>query len=77
MFNKKIKKVITIEGMMCDNCKSKVEKTLLELKDVSKVKVSLKGKVAIIYSKSSISESDIISAIDKLGYKVVSIGVDE
>ena len=48
MFNKKVKKVVTIEGMMCEHCKSKVEKALLELKDVSKVKVSLKDKTVII-----------------------------
>lgn len=76
MFNKKIKTVITIEGMMCDHCKSKVEKFLLELKDVSKVKVSLKDKTAIIYSKNSINESDIINAINKLDYKVKGIKVD-
>ena len=77
MFNKKIKKVITIEGMMCDHCKSKVEKSLLELKDVSKVKVSLKDKTAIIYSSRSINESDITNAIAKLDYKVINIGEDE
>ncbi len=77
MFNKKIKKVITIEGMMCDHCKLKVEKALLELKDVSKVKVSLKDKTATIYSKSSINESNIINAITKLDYKVINIGEDE
>lgn len=77
MFNKKIKKVITIEGMMCDHCKLKVEKALLELKDVSKVKVSLKDKTATIYSKSSINESNITNAITKLDYKVINIGEDE
>lgn len=76
MFNKKIKTVITIEGMMCDHCKSKVEKSLLELKDVSKVKVSLKSKTAIIYSKNRINESDIINAINKLDYKVKDMKVD-
>ena len=77
MFNKKIKKVITIEGMMCEHCKTKVEKALLELKDVSKVKVNLKDKTATIYSKSSINENDITSAITKLDYKVTNIGADE
>lgn len=77
MFDKKIKKVITIEGMMCEHCKAKVEKALLELNDVSKVKVNLKDKTATIYSKSSINESDITNAITKLDYKVTNIGVDE
>ncbi len=77
MFNKKIKKVITIEGMMCEHCKAKVEKSLLELDNVTKVKVSLKDKTATIYSSVSIPDEDIIDTINKLNYKVTSIGKDE
>lgn len=77
MFNKKIKKVITIEGMMCEHCKAKVEKSLLELESVTKVKVSLKDKTATIYSSVSIPDEDIIDTINKLDYKVTSIGKDE
>lgn len=77
MFNKKIKKVITIEGMMCEHCKAKVEKSLLELDNVTKVKVSLKDKTATIYSSVSIPDEDIIDTINKLDYKVASIGKDE
>ncbi len=77
MFNKKIKKVITIEGMMCEHCKAKVEKSLLELNGITKVKVSLKDKTATIYSSVSIPDEDIIDTINKLDYKVASIGKDE
>ena len=77
MFNKKIKKVITIEGMMCEHCKAKVEKSLLELDGVSKIKVSLKDKTATIYSSVSIPDKDITNVINKLDYKVTSIGKDE
>lgn len=77
MFNKKIKKVITIEGMMCEHCKAKVEKSLLELEGVSKVKVCLKDKTATIYSSVSIPDKDITNVINKLDYKVTSIGKDE
>lgn len=73
MFSKKIRKVITIEGMMCNHCKIKVEDALLKLNDVSKVKVSLKDKKAVIYSNSSINDDDIIKTIDKLEYKVINI----
>lgn len=76
MFNKKIKKVITIEGMMCEHCKAKVEKSLLELNGITKVKVSLKDKTATIYSSVSIPDEDITNAINKLDYKVTSIGKD-
>lgn len=77
MFNKKIKKVITIEGMMCEHCKEKVEKLLLKLDGITKVKISLKDKTATIYSSVSISDEDIIDTINKLDYKVTSIGKDE
>lgn len=77
MFNKKIKKVITIEGMMCEHCKAKVEKSLLELDGITKVKVSLKDKTATIYSSVSIPDKDITNAINKLDYKVTSIGKDK
>ena len=77
MFNKKIKKVITIDGMMCDHCKLKVERALSELDGVSKIKVNLKDKTATIYSTKSISNDDIKNAISKLDYKVINIGEDE
>lgn len=77
MFNKKIKKVINIEGMMCEHCKAKVEKSLLELEGITKVKVSLKDKTATIYSSVSIPDEDITNAINKLDYKVTSIEKDE
>ena len=77
MFNKKIKKVITIEGMMCEHCKEKVEKALLKLDGITKVKINLKDKTATIYSSVSIPDEDIIDTINKLDYKVTSIGKDE
>lgn len=77
MFNKKIKKVITIEGMMCEHCKMKVERALSELNGVSKVKVNLKNKTATIYSTKSIRNDDIKNSISKLDYKIVNIGEKE
>lgn len=73
MFDKKIKKVITIEGMMCYHCQMKVEKSLLELNGVSKVKVNLKDKTATIYSTKIINNDDIKKVITKLDYKVIDI----
>ena len=73
MIDKKIKKVISIEGMMCSHCKMKVEKSLLELNGVSKVKVNLKDKTATIYSTKIINNDDIKKIITKLDYKVIDI----
>ena len=73
MFEKKVKTVVTIEGMMCDHCKSKVEKSLLELDGVSKVRVNLKDKNAFVYSKNRIDSKEILKTIDGLGYQVIHI----
>lgn len=73
MFSKKIKKVITIEGMMCEHCASKVEASLSSLEGVEKVKVALKDKTATIYSKTNINNDDIKTAIDNLDYKLINI----
>lgn len=75
MFDKKIKKVITIEGMMCSHCQMKVEKSLLELNGVSKVKVNLKDKTATIYSTKIINNDDIKKVITKLDYKVLILKI--
>lgn len=73
MFRKKIKKVVTIEGMMCEHCASKVEKSLLEIENVDKVKVNLKEKTATISSLKDINDELIINAINALDYKVINI----
>ena len=77
MFNKKIKKVVTIEGMMCEHCKNKVETSLSSINNVSKVKVNLKDKTATIYSTASINNEDIKKIIKKLYYQIISIGEDK
>lgn len=77
MFNKRIKKVVTIEGMMCEHCKNKVETSLSSINNVSKVKVNLKDKTATIYSTASINDEDIKKIIKKLDYQIISIGEDK
>lgn len=77
MFNKKIKKVVAIEGMMCEHCKNKVETSLSSINNVSKVKVNLKDKTATIYSTASINNEDIKKIIKKLDYQIISIGEDK
>ena len=77
MFNKKIKKVVTIEGRMCEHCKNKVETSLSSINNVSKVKVNLKDKTATIYSTASINNEDIKKIIKKLDYQIISIGEDK
>lgn len=71
MFSKKNKKVISIEGMHCDHCVKKVTEALESLEGVTKVKVNLAKKEAIITSEKEISDELINSKITELGFKVV------
>lgn len=73
MFNKKNKKKVIIEGMMCSHCAEKVEKALMTLENVSKVKVDLKEKSATVFYDQSIKEEDIKNKIAELEYKVIDI----
>jgi len=73
MFNKKNKKKVIIEGMMCSHCAEKVEKTLMTLDNVSKVKVDLKDKSATIFYDKSLNEEEIKNKIAELEYKVIEI----
>ena len=72
MFSKKVKNVINIEGMHCDHCVKKVTEALESIEGVSKVKVNLAKKEAIITSEKEIDDQVINAKIDELGFKVVS-----
>ena len=73
MFNKKIKKVITIEGMMCEHCAKKVTTTLQNIPNITKVKVDLKAKYALITYSDSVDDAIIKEEISKLDYQVIKI----
>lgn len=71
IFNKekKMKKTVIIEGMMCKHCKKHVEDALEKLN--VKFEVSLEEKSATV--EGAVSDSEIIAAITEVGYEVVEI----
>ena len=73
IFGDRFKKKVNIEGMMCEHCKSKVENALSSIEGVSKVKVSLKDKNAIITSKVEIDDEIIKEKVTGVDKTVVSI----
>ncbi len=60
-----------VEGMMCNNCKSHVEKALLSVKGVKSVDASLEEKKVSVTVKDSVDEATLRSAVTNAGYKVV------
>jgi len=73
MFGFKKKETIThtlaVEGMMCKNCVSHVQKALEAVKGVTSVSVDLEGKTATVEALSSVSVDVLCSAVKTVGYE--------
>ena len=66
-------KTISIEGMMCENCKKHVEKALAAVSGVADVAVSLENKNAVVTLSSDVSDSALADAVTEAGYTAVGI----
>ena len=65
-------KVMTIEGMSCENCEIRVENALNRLDGVA-CKVSRKKKSALVSYSAEVSDEQLKATVEKLGYKVAGI----
>lgn len=68
-----MKKIITVEGMCCEHCASRVEKALSAVSGVISADVKLKKKTAVVRSREEVSDEEIKKVITDAGYTVVSI----
>lgn len=65
--------IVTITGMTCSACSSRIEKTVSKLKGVKKVEVNLlTNKMILSYDENKISMDQVTNAIEKIGYGVSS-----
>ncbi|MBM4176584.1 MAG: heavy-metal-associated domain-containing protein [Ignavibacteria bacterium] len=60
---------LKIDGMSCNHCVMAVKSALMNL-GITNSEVEI-GKVKIEYDESSIEESQILSAIEEEGYRVI------
>ncbi|GIL78724.1 hypothetical protein Vretimale_374 [Volvox reticuliferus] len=67
---------ISIEGMMCDGCSSRIEKVLKGMEAVKAVNVSLEGKVAVVQlakeagnSTEAQAAAAVVDVINSLGFE--------
>ena len=67
-----MKKIIAIEGMHCPKCAGRVENALNGIEGVN-AKVNLSKKCAIASVNESVSDEAMKSAVEALGFQVVSI----
>ena len=71
--NEKMKKVLSIEGMMCGHCQAHVEKALKAMDSVTSVEVSLENKNATVELSKDISDAEFKAVIDDAGYELKSV----
>lgn len=75
-FKKKKRKIINIEGINNEVSAKKIEEALENLVDVSKVKIKLNQKVAIVTYDNTLDEILLQKTIEKLGYTITGIKED-
>ncbi len=64
------KKIFTVNGMACDHCKAKVERTLSCLKGVDSAEVDLANHtVAVNYDEELVKPAHMKKAVDETGYE--------
>ena len=71
--NEKMKKVLSIEGMMCGHCQAHVEKALKAMDGVTSFEVSLENKNATVELSKDISDAEFKAVIDDAGYELKSV----
>ena len=68
-----MKRELTVEGMMCQNCVKHVRKALEGIEGASDVEVSLEEKKATVCVPESVTDEMLKAAVVDAGYEVTAI----
>ncbi|MGN1295674.1 MAG: heavy metal translocating P-type ATPase [Bacilli bacterium] len=69
--NKKMEKVIKVEGMMCMHCKARVEKEIQKVENVVSVEANLATKEVSISYEGSLDLDEVKKVVTEAGYQVL------
>lgn len=70
------KKVFHIEGMHCENCKTRIEKQINRI-DGALAEVNLKKNIAVVSMTREIPDKEIIQVIERLEYHVTAVTTED
>ena len=70
-----MKRTITIEGMTCNHCTSRVNKNLTAVAGVKAVQVDLATGTAVVESDDSVTDAMLKETVEDSGYDVIKISV--
>jgi P-type Cu+ transporter len=68
---KKLK--LMIKGMHCSSCSTNIQKSVGKISGVKSVSVSLMTHKGIVECEDKVNDSDVKKAVERAGYKVVSL----
>ena len=68
-----MKKVLDVEGMMCQHCVAHVNKALSGIEGVESVEVSLEGKTATVTLDKEVADDVLTKAVVDAGYEVKGV----
>lgn len=68
---KKMTKVLKVEGMMCEHCKAHVTKALEGVDGVSSVNIDLEAKTAAVELSKDVADAVLAAAVKDAGYDVI------
>lgn len=71
--NRKMKKTLVIEGMMCAHCEANVKNALAKIDGVKDVEVSAKKGTAVVTIEDNIDDQILKTAVEEVGYKVLNV----
>ena len=67
-----MKKVLTVEGMMCAHCQAHVQKALAGVEGVTEAVVDLESKKATVTLAQDVADQTLLDAVTEAGYTPVS-----
>lgn len=68
-----MQKTLTIGGMACKTCVQHVQNALSNINGVEKVKVNLKENSATLKVSDTVTDEELIAAVERAGYSVNKI----
>lgn len=73
MFKKYKEMSFAVDGMTCNGCKKRVEKSLLQMDNVRKIDVNLKNGEVRLYSDVDIDMEMVKNVIASIGYSMKEV----
>ncbi len=71
--NKKMKKIIKIEGLMCPHCEAHAKTALENIVGVTVIDISHKTGIANVEISENVTDIELKTAVESQGYKVINI----